>query len=402
MPIGTALHDRTFALCESLNYREWSGYYTVSAYESHHEHEYNAIRNAAALIDVSPLFKYIVSGADAARLVDRVITRDVSKMQVGQVYYTPWCDEHGKVIDDGTVSRLDEQTFRWTSADPSLRWFRQNAEGMRVQIDDASEEIAALALQGPTSGRLLRAVARADIDRLKYFRVTRGSIGGVDVDISRTGYTGDLGYEIWMPADRALAVWDALMEGGKPFDVKPAGMLALDIARIEAGLLLIEVDFFGSRKAMIPAQAYSPFELGMGRLVSVDKLQHGRFIGQRALREEHARGPARQVVGLEVDWNDVEQIYDAAGLPPAVAATASRVAVPVYRNGRQVGKATSTTWSPVLKRMIALATIDTPHYAEGSEVQFEMTVEAVRHRVRARVVKTPFFNPARKTATPPV
>jgi aminomethyltransferase len=398
MPIGTPVHERTFALCESLNYREWSGYYTVSAYESHHEHEYNAIRNAAALIDVSPLFKYMVTGPDAARLVDRLITRDVAKMSVGQVYYTPWCDEHGKVIDDGTVSRLGEQIFRWTAADPSLRWFRQNAAGMDVHVEDVSEEIAALALQGPTSAKLLRTVARADIDRLKYFRVTSGTIAGVDVDISRTGYTGDLGYEIWMPADRAVAVWDALMQGGKPFDIKPAGMLALDVARIEAGLLLIEVDFFSSRKAMIAPQMYTPYELGMARLVNLDK---GRFIGQRALREEHQRGHARQIVGLEIDWNEVEKLYDAAGLAPTVAATASRVAVPVYRNGRQVGKATSTTWSPVLKRMIALASVDRPHYAEGTDLQFEMTVEAVRHRVGAKVVKTPFFNPPRKMATPP-
>jgi aminomethyltransferase len=241
-------------------------------------------------------------------------------------------------------------------------------------------------------------VAQADLDHLKYFRVTRGTIGGIDVDISRTGYTGDLGYEIWMPADRAVAVWDALMEGGRPFDIKPAGMLALDVARIEAGLLLIEVDFFSSRRALIPTQAYSPFELGMGRLVSLDK---GRFIGQRALRAEHARGPARRVVGLEIDWNDIERAYDAAGLPPAVAAAASRVAVPVYRNDRQVGKATSTTWSPVLKRMIALATIERPYDAEGTRLSFEMTVEAVRHRVGATVVKTPFFNPPRKTAAPP-
>jgi glycine cleavage system T protein (aminomethyltransferase) len=401
MPIGTAFHERTFALCESLNYREWSGYYTVSAYESHHEHEYNAIRNAAALIDVSPLFKYIVSGPDAVTLVDRLITRDAAKMHVGQVFYTPWCDEHGKVIDDGTVSRLGEQRFRWTAADPSLRWFRQNAAGLQVQIEDVSEEIAAVALQGPTSARLLRAVATADIDRLKYFRVMHATIGGVEVDISRTGYTGDLGYEIWMPAERAVSVWDALMEGGRPFDVKPAGMLALDVARVEAGLLLIEVDFFGSRKALIAPQAYSPFELGMDRLVDADKLQRGRFIGQRALRAQKARGAARRIVGLEIDWNDVEKLYDAAGLAPAVAATTSRVAVPVYRGGRQVGKATSTTWSPVLKRMIALATVDAPHFAEGTELQFEITVEAVRHRVRARVVKTPFFNPARKTATPP-
>jgi len=398
MPIGTALHERTFALCESLNYREWSGYYTVSAYENHHEHEYNAIRNAAALIDVSPLFKYMVTGPDAAKLVDRLITRDVSKMQVGQVFYTPWCDEHGKVIDDGTVSRLGEQMFRWTSADPSLRWFRQNAEGMKAQIEDISEAIAAVALQGPTSARLLRAVAKADIDRLKYFRVTSGTIAGVTVDISRTGYTGDLGYEIWMPAEQAVRVWDALMDGGRPFDVKPAGMLALDVARIEAGLLLIEVDFFGCRKAMIAPQAYSPYELGMDRLVALEK---GRFIGQRALRQELARGSARRIVGLEIDWNEVEKMYDAVGLAPAVAATASRTAVPVYRHGRQVGKATSTTWSPVLKRMIALATIDKPHYAVGTELQFEMTVEAVRHRVAARIVKTPFFNPPRKTATPP-
>jgi aminomethyltransferase len=394
MPIGTAVHERTFALCDSLNYREWSGYYAVSAYESHHEHEYNAIRNASALIDVSPLFKYLVTGPDAAKLVDRLITRDVSKMAVGQVFYTPWCDEHGKVIDDGTVSRLGEQTFRWTAADPSRRWFRQNAAGMQVHIVDISEQIAALALQGPTSAKLLREVAQADIEHLKYFRVTSGTIAGVPVDISRTGYTGDLGYEIWMPADRAVDVWDALMAGGRPFDIKPAGMLALDVARIEAGLLLIEVDFFSSRKAMIPSQMYTPYEMGLGRLVNLDK---ARFIGQRALRDEHARGPARQIVGLELDWNEVERIYEKVGLAPAVAATASRVAVPVYRNGRQIGRATSTTWSPVLKRMIALATVDRPHYAEGTELQIEATVDATRHKVGARVVRTPFFNPPRKT-----
>jgi aminomethyltransferase len=398
MPIGTPVHERTFALCESLNYREWSGYYAVSAYEGHHEHEYNAIRNAAALIDVSPLFKYLVTGPDAARFVDRVITRDVAKMAVGQVYYTPWCDERGKVIDDGTVSRLEEQRFRWTAADPSLRWFRQNAAGMKVSIEDISEEVAALALQGPTSARLLRAAAAADIDRLKYFRVTSGTIAGVPVEISRTGYTGDLGYEIWMASKDAVRVWDELMARGKPFDIKPAGMLALDVARVEAGLLLIDVDFFSSKKALIDDQRYTPYEMGLGRLVSLDK---ARFIGQRALRDEHRRGHRRQVVGLQLDWTEVEQLYDAAGLPPAVGATASRTAVPVYRAGRQIGRATTTTWSPVLKRMIALATIDRPHYAEGTVVQIEVTIEAVRHRVAAQVVRTPFFNPARKMAVPP-
>jgi aminomethyltransferase len=398
MPIGTALHERTFPLCESLNYREWSGFYAVSAYEGHHEHEYNAIRNAAALLDVSPLFKYLVSGRDAARFVDRLITRDVSKMATGQVFYTPWCDERGKVIDDGTVSRLDEQVFRWTAADPSLRWFTQNAAGLDVAIEDVSEEVAAIALQGPTSARVLRAASTVDIDRLKYFRVARGSIAGIAVDISRTGYTGDLGYEIWMPARNAVAVWDALVEAGRPHDIKPAGMLALDVARVEAGLLLIDVDFFGSKKALIDSQRYTPYEMGLGRLVSLDK---GRFIGQGALRAESRRGHARQVVGLEVDWPEVEAIYERIGLPPAVGATASRTAVPLYRGGRQVGRATTTTWSPVLKKMIALGTVDRPHYQEGSTVDIEITVDAARHHVSATVVRTPFFNPPRKTATPP-
>jgi aminomethyltransferase len=398
MPIGTPFHERTFPLCESLNYREWSGYYTVSAYETHHEHEYNAIRNAAALIDVTPLYKYLVTGPDATRFVDRLITRDVRKMSVGQVYYTPWCDERGKVIDDGTVSRLGENRYRWTAADPSLRWFRQNAAGLDVQIEDVSEKTAALALQGPTSAGLLRAVAEADINKLKYFRVTSGRIGRVAVDISRTGYTGDLGYEIWMDRADALAVWDTLVGAGGAFEIKPAGMLALDVARIEAGLLLIEVDFFSSKKALIPSQLYTPFEMGLGRLVSLDK---ERFVGRAALEAEAARGPARQVSGLEVDWTEVEAIYERAGLPPSVGATASRVAVPVYNSGRQVGRATSTTWSPVLKKMIALATLDAGSFNPGTRLEMEVTVEAVRHRVAATVVKTPFFNPSRKTQSPP-
>jgi glycine cleavage system T protein (aminomethyltransferase) len=395
MPIGTAVHDRTFALAGSLNYREWSGYYAVSAYETHHEHEYNAIRNAAALIDVSPLFKYLVGGRDAVKLVDRVITRDAFKLAIGQVFYTPWCDEHGKVIDDGTVTRLDEDTFRWTAADPSLRWLSQNAIGLDVAIEDISEQVAALALQGPTSGKLLDAVADADVKSLKYFRMTRGAIAGVPVDISRTGYTGDLGYEIWMPWDRATAVWDALMSGGRSYDIHPAGMLALDVARVEAGLLLIEVDFNSSKKALIESQKYSPYEMGLGRLVQLDTRP---FVGRTPLTEEHRRGPARQIVGLDISWPAIEALYDDLGLAPQVSAAASRVAVPVYKVGRQVGRATTTTWSPVLKKMIALATVAAPHTAPGTELECEVTVEAVRHRVPATVVKTPFFNPPRKTA----
>src|SRR5215510_13069984 len=309
MPIGTAFHERTFPLCESLSYREWSGYYAVSSYEPHHEHEYNAIRNAAALIDISPLFKYRVTGKDATRLVDRIITRDMRKVSVGQVIYTPWCDEKGKVIDDGTVSRLAENTYRWTAADPSLLLFTQNSAGMEVSIEDISESVAALALQGPTSGKLLKSVVQdADIANLKYFRVTSGRIAGVPVDISRTGYTGDLGYEIWVGAEQAVTVWDALMEAGRPFDIHPAGMLALDVARVEAGLLLIEVDFNSSKKALIDERRYSPFEMGLERLVNLDK---NRFVGQAALIAEQQRGPVRDIVGLEIDWPQVESLYGA-------------------------------------------------------------------------------------------
>ena len=199
MPIGTAVHERTLPLCQSLNYREWSGFYAVSVYETHHEHEYNAIRNAAALIDVTPLFKYLITGRDASRFVNRLLARDINKVGVNQVIYCCWCDEEGKVIDDGTITRLEENLYRWTAADPNLRWFRQNSIGFDVQIEDITEQLAALALQGPTSGKLLKAVAEADIENLKYFRKTSGKIAGVDVDISRTGYTGDLGYEIWIP-----------------------------------------------------------------------------------------------------------------------------------------------------------------------------------------------------------
>jgi aminomethyltransferase len=398
MPVGTPFHERTLALCESLNYREWSGYYTVSAYETHHEHEYNAIRNACALIDISPLFKYRVTGSDATRLVDRIITRDMRKVSVGQVIYTPWCDEHGKVIDDGTVSRLEENIYRWTAADPSLRWFTQNAAGLDVEIEDISESVASLALQGPTSGRLLKNLVReGDIENLKYFRATKGIVGGVPVEISRTGYTGDLGYEIWMEVDRALDVWDALIEGGRPFDIKPAGMLALDVARIEAGLLLIDIDFNSSKKALIEDQKYSPFEMGLNRLVNLEK---NRFVGQRALIEEAKRGHAKQIVGIEIDWTKVEELYEKLSLPPAVSAIASRVAVPVYGNGARIGKATSTTWSPTLKKMIALATVKAEFARPGMRIEIEMTVEAVRHRVGATVVKMPFYNPKYKTATP--
>ena len=397
MPIGTAFHERTFPLCHSLNYREWSGYYTVSVYEVHHEHEYNAIRNACAMIDITPLYKYLVTGKDATKLVNRVITRDINKVKVGQVIYCCWCDEDGKVIDDGTISRLGENVYRWTAADPSLRWFKQNGLNMDVEVEDISEKTAALALQGPTSGQLLKVAAEADIANLKYFRVTSGKINGVPVDISRTGYTGDLGYEIWVPWQDAVKVWDALMAKGKQFDIHAAGMLALDVARVEAGLLLIEVDYTSSKKALIPSQKYSPYELGFGKMVHLDK---ENFVGKTVLQHDEKHGVPRQLVGLEVDWVEVEEQHDKFGLTPAAPAQASRVSVPVYQGSRQVGKATTTTFSPLLKKLIALASVETGSSKPGTKLQMELTIEAQRLKTTATVVKLPFFNPARKTAAP--
>jgi aminomethyltransferase len=398
MPVGTPFHDRTLLLCESLSYRDWAGYYAPSSYEPLHEHEYNAIRNGTALIDISPLFKYIVRGPDAAALVDRIITRDASRLQPGQVIYTPWCDEHGRVLDDGTVSRLADDRFRWTAADPNLRWIVGQRGRLDAQIEDISESVAALALQGPTSAALLRDLAEADIASLKYFRVTTGSIVGRPVEISRTGYTGDLGYEIWMRRDDAIPVWDAIIHRGRSYGLRPAGMLALDVARIEAGLLLIDVDFFSARKALTVSQLYTPHEMSLDRLVDLDKTG---FIGRDALAAERRRGPARRIVGLVIEWTDVEALYEAVGLPPLAVATASRVAVPVFAGSRQIGRMSSSTWSPVLKKMIGLATVEAAFSGPKTTLEVEHTVDAVRHRVRADVVTTPFFNPKRKTQTPP-
>ncbi len=299
MSVGTAFYPRTAPLNTKLQWREWSGYLAASAYSDSHEIEYNAIREAAALIDVSPLYKYLVSGPDAMRLVDRVITRDASKLAVGRVYYTSWCNEDGRVVDDGTVARLEEQTYRWTAADSSLRWLRMNARGLDVEVEDVSERISALAVQGPLSRDVLEAATETSWGDLKYFGRRAAQVGSIPVDVSRTGYTGDLGYEVWVESAQAVELWDALVRAGSAYGIRPAGMLALDIARIEAGLILIEADFDSVRRALIPEQSYSPFELGvLGRFV--DFAKPVEFVGRRALEREQDRGgPPRRLVGLE-------------------------------------------------------------------------------------------------------
>jgi aminomethyltransferase len=365
-------------------------------YADFHDIEYNAIREQAALIDVSPLYKYVVRGTDAARLVDRVMTRDVARLGVDRVFYTPWCDEDGKVIDDGTITRRAADEFFWTAADPSYRWLALNAANLDVEIEDVSERIAGLAVQGPRSRAVLEAATRQDWADVRYFGHRRGEIGGVDVHVTRTGYTGDLGYEVWVDAEAAVEVWDALWEAGEPHGIRPAGIRALDVSRVEAGLILIEAEYTSARHAVSPEQNYSPFEIGLDRLVDLTK---STFVGRHALElERKAGGPARRLVGLELDWPDIEARYAEHGLPPGVSPLVQRDAVPVYREGIQVGRATSVAWGPTIKKMVGFGSLPPRFAMTGTRVSVEWSVEGERSTVGASVVDLPFLDLERKRA----
>ena len=389
----TPFHSRTAPLNQAQSWRRWAGYVVASAYELAHDREYWAIRNSAALLDISPLFKYRVTGPDAQRLLDRVVTRNVAKCAVAGVIYTPWCDDQGKVIDDGTIHRLDENIFRVTSAEPNFHWLHLNARGMDVVVTEESEAVAALALQGPSARDILNSACQEDLSDLAFFRLAPATIDGVSITVSRTGYTGDLGYELWIPADGAKRVWDALLREGRMHGVTPAGLLALDMARIEAGLVLIDVDYVPARHAVIDARKSSPFELDLGWTVKLDK---EFFVGQGALAAEARQGPAWTLRGLEIQWESLEEVYAEFRLPPQIPTTAWRTSVPVYTMGGQVGYATSGCWSPLLKKYIILAHLEAPFAKLGTELMVEVTAEHRRRRARARVVETPFFNPERK------
>ncbi len=387
----TPFHERTSALCQPQNWRKWAGYFVAGSYEHVLDREYWAIRNAAALIDVTPLTKYLITGKDAAALLHRVTTRDIYKMKVGQVYYTGWCDDDGKMIDDGTVSRLADSTFRLTAAEPNLRWLTMNAVGMEVKIREVTDEIAALSFQGPNTRKVLNLVCETAVDELKYFRLMSNRIKGADVTISRTGYTGDLGYEIWMDNKDALMIWDTLMEAGVNYGITPVGILAMDMARVEAGLFMLEVDYTSTTHAWIEAQKSSPFELGLDWTVALDK--PGYFVGRRALEREKREGSAWKMVGLEVDWDGMERLFGKVGLPPQIPGMAVRASLPVMAGSLQVGYASTSTWSPLLKKYIALAHLQRPYYEIGTKVRLEITVEHHRQYAPAKVVSLPFYEP---------
>lgn len=395
MPVPSPFHARTSALCVSQRFKDWAGFLAVCSYESSHEAEYFAFRNATGLLDASPLFKYEVSGADAAEFLAFVTTRDIRKLGEGRVTYGCLCDEDGKLIDDGTVARLPSGKFRVTTASPAFRWLDLHCRGFEVEVRDVTESTAALAVQGPTSAAVLGELIGNGIEQLRFFGIAGASVGGIEVEISRTGYTGDLGYEVWVPAGDALQLWDLLVGAGAVHGLRPAGLDALDVTRIEAGFVLQGVDYFSAPRCLIDARKSTPYEAGLGWTVTLDREP---FVGQTALVRERDRGRAWQLVGLEISWDAIESLYDSYGLPPKLPSGACRDGVPVYDGRGQVGQATSSTWSPILKKYLALATLRSDRAKIGEQLEIEHTVEYERRRVLATVVDRPFFDPERKRA----
>lgn len=395
MPYHSPFHSRMVALNETWKYKEWAGIIAPCRYIENHVYEYTAFRQSTGIIDVTPLYKYEVRGKDAAAFLTQVTCRDVRKLKNGRVTYLCWVDDEGKVVDDGTVSRLEEDWFRMTAAEPQYRWLTTLARGFDVTIDDISRTTAALAVQGPTSRDVLAACSDADMKALKFFGSTSAKIAGKPVRITRTGYTGDLGYEVWCAWDDGVAMWDEIVRAGKAHGLVACGLDALDISRIEAGFVLLGVDYFSSPHETVPERKYSPFEIGLDWTV---ELERDPFVGQRALLAEKKNGgPRRLLVGLEIDWLHLESLYQEHDLPPQLPAGASRESLPVMSsNGDRIGRVSSSTWSPTLKRYLALGTVRSDQAREGNQVTIEHTVLFERKQVRARVVKRPFFDPERK------
>ena len=384
--LRTPFHERMRAFSQVDSFVPWSGYSTVDVFSTV-EQEYFAIRNGASLYDLTPMVKYRIVGPDATRFLDRLVTRSVAKLRPGRVAYAVWCDDGGRLIDDGTVFRLGEQEYRLCTGERQLDWLLDSSIGFDVRIDEVTAEIAALALQGPCSCWVLKALGLEGIDTLGPFEHRTFMLAGTAIMVSRTGFTGDLGYELWVDPAAAERLWDGLMEAGRVRTIRPVGSRALNIARIEAGFLLPNVDFVSSAHTLRDGTARSPFELGLGWCVD---LARGHFTGRRALLAEQARPPRRRLVGLDIE-----------GTKPAYNAL-----LYADRKGRrEIGSVTSAAWSPTCKRNIALAMLNAPHFESGRQVWAEIYLNREltweRRMVRARVVERPFFAPARRRAMPP-
>jgi aminomethyltransferase len=385
--LRSPFYSRIAALDTLNQWHEWKGYSSADALYCE-DMEYFAIRNATAVFDLTPMTKYHISGPDALAYIDRLVTRDMHKIKPGRVAYVVWCDDRGQVIDDGTIFHLKEGEYRLCSQERHFAWLQTAAIGFDVSIVLETADIAALAAQGPTSFSVLTKMGLSDLGDLKPFGLMNFDFDGTDLMVSRTGFTGDLGYELWIKADKAELLWDALFEAGKLHGIRAMGTHALELARIEAGYLAAYEDFLPADATVRHGRTRSPFELGLNWLVDFKK---PNFNGRRALAEEKRRGSTWRLVKLDIEGNK--------------AAHHSYIFAKEKGNKKEIGFVTSAAWSPVCKQNIALGTVRMPHGAVGTNVWVEVYYQREMHwsraMAKATVVDKPFWFPARRSATPP-
>jgi aminomethyltransferase len=395
----TPFHSRTSSLNEGQRWEDWEGFLAASMYGLDPLAEYNAVRLGCGLFDVSPLHKYDVRGPDAKALLQRMVVRNLAPSRPGRGFYTVWCDDDGKVVDDGAVFHIAESHLRLTSTLPSLEWLIDNSHGHDVSIEDVSEEQVGVALQGPTSRALLQKLTGVDLSALKFWHCTDADVGGAPSLISRSGYTGDLGFEIFVRPEDAERIWDAAMELAPDYKMRPCGLVALDMARIEAGLPQLDAEFISAKRTLFEVQKTSPLELGVGWMC---KLDGDFFVGRDALVDEKANGTSRwNTVGIELDVTYIEKYYREFGMPLHLPVRAWSDAVPIYADEAQdelIGRGTSGMWSPLLKKYIVIARVPPRFAALGSRFFIEEMIEAKAFSIPARVVEMPFYDPPRKRA----
>jgi aminomethyltransferase len=395
----TPFHERLDQLNETRLWGHWSGYLSATRYYSSAKHEYFAVRNSAGFFDTSPLYKYRIVGRDAERLLAGVMTRDVRQCRPGKAQYTVWCDDRGFVLEDGVLFRHSADDFLLTAAEPNLGYLTDLAGGLEVTVEDVTDAFGMLAVQGPRSREIVARVVPG-IEGLGYFDHTDAKVGNAPVTVSRTGYTGDLGFEIRVPRDDALGVLDAVIDAGEGHGLRPFGEQALLMTRIEAGLALIGVEFSSSRFAWSDLERVTPKELGFGWMLRGIDDGTRPFIGRDAIRRELAERTSRwATVGLLLDWADHDRVYNEAGLVPPKDETPVEDEFMLYDDaGERIGYSTSQMYSPMLQRHIAIARVRPDLAAPGTRVGYELTIHHEYRTIAAEVTRLPFFNPARKTA----
>ncbi len=395
----TPFHERLSELNRTGLYSHWSGFLSALRYDMSAKHEYFAVRNSAGFFDTSPLFKYWIRGKDAERFLAGVLTRDIRQCRPGRAQYTIWCDDRGFVLEDGVVFRHSDNEFFMTTARPNFGYLSDLIGRLSVQIEEVSDDYGVLAVQGPRSREILETLT-PDITGLGFFDLCHTKIAGAAVTLSRTGYTGDLGFEVFVGADDALPVLDAVIEAGEGRGLRPFGEEALLMTRIEAGLVLIDVEFSSSRLAYNDTERITPRELGFGWMLRGIDAPDRPFIGRNALRRELADKSSRWLtVGLLVDWQEFDRLHAEARLLTPKDETPQSYESMLYDDeGERIGYATGLMYSPMLQRHIAMARVRPDLASAGSRVNLEITIDHRYRTVAAEVARLPLFNPPRKTA----